>query len=158
MDLTPETDAENDYQKFWRIDDESPFSTVYEKFAGGIKSLKFDPNVEIAGDKTVVAGPDGSVNLPKGKFTLSMKVWAASNRPLRKIHVMLKSPNQEIGTFDLSGLQSGKWVTLTQSFDSEHGSNEDDRMEISVQKADMSPNADAGPVFIDEISIRAANR
>ena len=86
-----------------------------------------------------------------------MKVWAESNSPLRKIHVTLKSPNQEIGTFDLSELQSGKWVTLTQNFDREHGSNGDDCMEISVQKADTSQNEDAGPVYIDEIAIRAAN-
>lgn len=152
LKLTPETDTENDYQKFWKIDEASSahLALVGDRFASGIKSLQFDPSNEMKTDEVVIAGPEGSVRLPAGNFELSMKVWADPKSTLKNIVVSVA--NQDL-SFDISNIDKGTWITLTQDLPPNSSPDSTGNMKIKISKKDALGGD--GVVYIDDIAIKA---
>ena len=97
----------------------------------------------------VAAGPAGSVKLPAGDFTLSMKVWIGQESNLETLQVVLDSPELEAGPIELVELKK-KWGTVSQTFSRDQPSGDVDRMRIKFTKPEsVSDRA----VYFDDICI-----
>lgn len=152
LTLVPENSENNDYQKFWVIDDASleHFSVVrHEKFAAGTRSLKFESAGELSVDVAKVESPEGTLALPAGDLVFTAKVWIDPKSEISKLNVTLLEPEVRFSV-DLSGCEKGKWVAVKGSFNRSAVSGAKDRMQIAVGK---DATAAGGLFYVDEITI-----
>ncbi len=157
LKMVPEDSKANDYQKFWLFDEPSAkyLSIVHGDYASGVNSLKFSgfgKNESLAADKVVATTPDGAVNIPKGDFILSMKVWLDQGRIPTKLHVTLQNPKLEIEFKDLDKLARRQWVTLETKISRKEASAANDGMVLEIRKEDL-PKTKASKILIDDITI-----
>ena len=153
FDLVPESSEFNEYQKFWLIGEHAQncFSINKEQAAKGLKSLKFDPS-ELTANVSIVT-PAGAVDIPAGKYELSLQVKLEEDCSLRFLNVSLADPEIILESFDLSKVKKGTWVTLTKTFTRKAASGGGDRMRFRVKKDDVKEGK--GALYIDDISIAA---
>lgn len=154
LNLVPESSRENDYQKFWKIDlqDAQYLSIVRDEHASaGQKSLRFLHEDEHQNVTVSAVSPEGSIRLPAGEFTLSMKVWIKLHSNVKSIRVKLEEPNLELPPFDVSEIAQGEWVTLTKSFSREAPSGAGDRMKVSIDDGDSTETVSL--LYLDDITI-----
>ncbi len=140
-------------QMDWWIAEDSRknFSVVDEKSASGRKSLKFTHSGSLANKVTAYA-PFGSMSMDSGDYDFSMKVWLEPGSSIKKVRVIFQDPWLELKPFDLTGIEEGKWVTLTQPFSRTSASGAEDRPRIVIQQDDLSGKSST--LYIDELSIK----
>ncbi len=140
-------------EQFWYIGEESKpfFSISEEKPAVGRKCMKFSHRGKLKLDQVAAMAPYGTVDLPAGEYTLSMKLWLDPAGTVKKIHPILEAPWLQIAPLDLSGIPRGEWVTMTQAFTRAAASSEKDRLRLVVHQEDV-PGGES-VLLIDEISI-----
>ncbi|CAA6679659.1 Unannotated [Lentimonas sp. CC4] len=155
LTLVPESSEPNEYQQFWQFGEHEMglFSITKEQHAEGqgIKSLRFVPKGMLANVSIVT--PARAVDIPSGEFTFSMQVMLEADCAVDQLNISLSDPEVFLEPFDLSKLEKGQWVTLTQTFKRDLASGERDRMRIRMNKDTVG--AGEGALFIDAISIEA---
>ena len=156
LKMVPESSVPNAYQKFWMIDSLSTkyFSIVEGDYASGVNSLKFagfGKNEKLETEQVVAISPEGTLDIPAGDHTLSIKIWLDQGRAVKKLYLSFENPKQEI-SIDLTGLERRQWVTIEQKFTKEKTSNGNDQLKIVVRKEDV-PEIKASRFFIDDITI-----
>jgi len=131
---------------YWRMKD--------EKAAVGDFSLRFKHSGSFSGNYSVYS-PYGSVNLPGGNNEISFKVWIDSNTAVNKVDFILNKPWTKI-TVDLSNVEKGKWVEVSQSFSRNTASDlnlqDGDRLQITLSANEIT-GSDA-LLYIDDISFK----
>lgn len=155
LDLVPESSEPNEYQKFWEMGEHAAphFAIVKEKAAKGLKSLKFSPEGVMA--NVAIVTPAQAVDIPAGKYRLSMQVWVTEDCDVSAMQVSLADPELLLEPFDLSELERGKWVTIAQNIEREKSSGKFDRLRLRFLKSDIADGA--GALYIDDISIEESN-
>ena len=158
LDMVPEDSDANDYQKFWLFSEDSErYLKITEgHYASGVEALQFfgyGKNDSLNVEKVVSKTPDGSLNLPAGDYTLSMKVWLDQGRIADKIHVILQNPKLELSFNNLKELPRKQWVTLETKVSRNEASADNDGMVIEIRKEDL-PKTKAAKLFIDDIAIK----
>ena len=146
----------NDYQKFLTIDNLSAkyFSIVEGDYASGVNSLKFSgfgKNEKLETQKVVALSPEGAVDIPKGEYLLSVKVWLDQGRAVKKLYLSLEKPKVVI-PIDLTGLERRKWIAIEKKFSKETASSATDRFKIEVRKEDVAEKR-ASKFYLDDIAI-----
>lgn len=137
-------------QDWWIDGDSSPHLSIAEdRAAAGAKALKFASDQPLR-SKAVAFAPYGSLSLDAGEQTLSMKVWLEPDSSIKKLGVILEQPWLQLKPFDLTGVATGEWVTISQTFSRPQSSGEKDRVRIVLEPQDVpgSPST----LYIDELS------
>lgn len=158
LKMVPEDSNANDYQKFWLIDEvSSKYLTIVEgDYATGVNSLQFSgygKNESLEAKKVSVLTPEGAINIPKGNYTMSMKVWLDQGRVADKIHVAFQNPEMEIEFSDLKKLPRRQWVIVEKNIEKIQDSHKEDQLLIEIRKKDL-PKTKAARLFIDDIAIK----
>ncbi len=113
------------------------------------RSLKFSHNGPLT-QNAVAFAPFGSVKLNSGDFTLSTKVWLEASSTLTSFQVILENPYQ-ILNFDITNIETGKWVELSRNFTRNINSENNDRLRIRITPNDATSGSST--LYIDDISI-----
>ena len=128
-------DSDQQSQKFWYIGKESEnnFAVSGEKFATGRKSLKFTHDGNLTEESVSAMAPNGSVMIPAGTYTLSMKLWMEPGSMVTKLHPILDAPWLQITPIDLTKVSKGEWVEVSQTFSRAEDSGQPDRLRFTIQ-------------------------
>ncbi|MCX2784082.1 family 16 glycosylhydrolase [Microbulbifer thermotolerans] len=148
LNLVPENSENNKYQKFWLIDEQSAQSLQRvrnERFAKGTWSLKYTGGKNT---KATAIAPENSVNLLKGNYRLSAKIWVEPYSTADKVSISLNSTDTPIAEFDLQSLARGEWIKVYKEFDYPQ-SLSGDFMKISITDQENG----SGVLYIDDIAI-----
>lgn len=161
LDMVPEDSTPNDYQKFWLFEEGSEkYLSIHEgHYNSGVESLKFSgygKNDSLRVEKAVVKTPEGSLNIPAGNYTLSMKVWLDQGRITDKIYVILQNPKLELEFNGLKSKPRCQWITVEAKVSRTKASSKNDGMHIEIRKEDL-PATKAAKLFIDDIAITKEN-
>ncbi|MDF7825381.1 family 16 glycosylhydrolase [Pontiellaceae bacterium B12227] len=153
LKLLPESSEVNEYQKFWEIGEHSLwcFSITKEQSAKGIKSLKFDPERMLANMSIVT--PLGAIDIPKGTFELSFQIFMEEGCSIEALNLSLADPEIILDDFDLTGVERGKWVTLSRTFKRANASGHEDRLRIRLDKKKVKEGSSS--LYMDDIQISA---
>lgn len=150
--LLPEDSDNNDYQQFWRMNEEGvkKLKIVENRWHSGVNSLKYITH----GDKTDLraTSPKGSIDLPAGEYELSFKIYLNHGHQPEIMSLDLKSPNVALA-FELKSLEREKWVTVKKRFTKTAASNSDDHMEIAIDAASIPSGST--DFYLDDIAIEA---
>ncbi|WP_136481990.1 T9SS type A sorting domain-containing protein [Cognatitamlana onchidii] len=115
----------------WRIKNEKP--------ASGDFSMRFQRSSPFSGNYTTFT-PYGSLSLPAGNNELKFKIWIDPSTTVNALKIILENP-WEFLNFDLTGVQKGEWVELSQSFSRTSPSNTSltngDRMRVQLNSSDI---------------------
>ncbi|WP_239692709.1 family 16 glycosylhydrolase [Microbulbifer mangrovi] len=148
LDLVPENSENNNYQKFWAIDDESAKSLQRvrnEQFAKGTWSLKYTGG---NGVKAKAVAPEGSLRVPAGEYEFSAQVWLAPEATAEQIAFTLNGEETAIAQFDLADVARGEWVKVSQLFDYANAS-VSDFIQIAVNDTENGK----GVLYVDDIAV-----
>ncbi|TMM53416.1 glycosyl hydrolase family protein [Maribacter algarum] len=161
LKMVPESSVPNDYQKFWEIDSlSSKYFRINEgDYYSGVNSLEFSgfgKNEKLETEKVVALSPKSAVNIPEGEYNLSLKVWLAQGRAVRKLYLSFENPKQEI-PIDLTGLERRKWISIDKKISKTAASKIDDQFKIEVRKEDV-PEIKAAKFYLDDIVITPINK
>lgn len=133
----------------WRLKDEKP--------ASGDFSLRFKHSGSFSGTYSIFA-PYGSSDLPAGDNSITFKIWIDNNTDIDQVSFILNNPRVVIPV-NLSGVEKGKWVEITEQFTRNAPSNISldggDRMQISLLADDI--NSSDALLYIDDIEIERSN-
>ena len=126
-----------------------------DKAATGDLSLRFKSNVALSGNYSMFT-PYGAINIPAGANELKMKVWIDPSTTVSKLRVLLSNPAVTI-TFDISGVEKGKWVEVSQTFSKNSASNlsltnSGDRITVQLQAADVTGSNVL--LYVDDLSFK----
>ncbi|MFC7290560.1 family 16 glycosylhydrolase [Hirschia litorea] len=153
LDLLPEDATDNEYQKFWVIDEaaKNNFRITKNRWYNGVNSLKYvsrsgQPDLEI---KT----PEGGIQLAPGEYELSFKILLKNGIQPKKLRVSLTSPEVVIEPFQLEPQTRGKWITLKQRFTKDSASHENDQLKLEILSDDVLNGGT--DFFLDDIRIEA---
>lgn len=139
-------------QNWWIPPDSNKnFSIVGENAASGNKSLKFHSPGRIS-SKVVAFAPNGCYELKPGQHELTLKVWLEPGSRINSLRVVLEDPWYELKPFDLTGIESGKWVTLSQKFQRAGASGPKDRPRIFLEPEDVSGQRSV--MYLDDLAIK----
>lgn len=161
LDMVPEDSEPNEYQKFWIFDEgSSKYLKITEgHYASGVESLQFfgyGKNDSLNVEKVVAKTPEGSLNIPAGKYTLSAKVWLDQGRIPDTIHMALMNPKVELEFTGLKEMPRLEWITVKTEFSRNTASAENDGVIIEIRKEDL-PETKAAKLYIDDITIKKVN-
>lgn len=139
-------------EDWWIAEDSRPYFQISnEKPLTGRQSLKFSHPSRLD-ERAVAFAPNGCLNIPAGEHLLSVNVWLEPNCSTKRINVILDDPWYELKPFDLTGIATGEWITLSQTFQRQAASGTKDRPRVIVTAEDAG---NVGSVlFIDDLSIR----
>ncbi|MGA9637472.1 T9SS type A sorting domain-containing protein [Flavobacterium sp.] len=128
-----------------------------DKAASGDMSLRFKNTGTLSGNYTMYT-PYGAINLPTGNNTIKMKVWIDPTTTVSKIRVILNNP-YKIVDLNISGVEKGKWVEVSQTFSRTSASNlsltDGDRIAIQLQAADVTGSNVL--LYVDDVSFQFDN-
>ena len=141
--------------KDWYIDNEATdyLSISSEKPYRWSNSLKFTHNGTLA-NNAVIFSPLKSVVLDASNYVVSFKVWLAPSSSINNVQVVLDNPSN-IMNFDVSGIETGKWVTLSKEFTTNIASGNNARLRIRIRPTDA--NNGTSTMYIDDIFINSIN-
>lgn len=148
----PERDRR--YSKYWALDTtESAVFGIYDgMFTGGRKSLRFEQSGGLNIGEMKAGSPEGSINLPSGKYILSMNLWLETGSNIDQISPLLADPLTEISPVDLSTIPTGEWVTVKREFSRKEASGSGDHLDLTI-----GPGEGSGTLYIDDIMITIAH-
>ena len=158
LEEVPLPERMNKYAKYWQIDSSSSsnFSIVDNKFASGRKSLKFTHSGILSDNEVVALAPESAINISAGEFTLSMQVWLEPGSTIVSINPILEDPLFKVTPIDLTKVDRGLWVTVTQDFSRKDASKAGDCLRLVVYKDDVPGGKST--LYIDDIAIIEADK
>ena len=159
LKLVPENSENNDYQKFWDIDEaSSQFAAITtEQRITGLRSLKLDVAKTDADKLIKVSAPQEAVRLDKGDYTFSMRLWVDTSNSLKEFDVALDSATDfgfNIKPINLSHIDhahKAQWITVSQDISLTTAVPSDAQFTITVDP-DKIEKASA-LFYIDDISV-----
>ena len=156
--LVPENSENNDYQKFWIIDEASSkfLNIAYGDYHKGVNSLEFTgygKTETLEDDKVVALGPEGSLKLDAGNYTISAKVWLDQGVIPKNLYMVLQNPKLEVTFSDLRELPRREWITIEANISRAEASAVNDALALEVRKKDL-PKIRAAKILIDDIEIK----
>ena len=151
LNLVPENSDNNDYQKFWRIEESASGNLAvvrHEEFSSGTRSLRYS-----GGGAATAVSPEASVSLPAGDFVFSARILVEEGAAAESLRIELQqSSSLDIG-IDLSSLPTGEWTTVSHAFPRSDNDSATDVMAIHFS---ASGAGDAGrAVFVDDIRVES---
>ena len=153
LNLVPENSENNDYQKFWLIDEASKEHLAvvrHEMFSSGTRSLKYSG----AGAATALS-PEASVSLPAGDLVFSAQVFVENDAAADSVRFNLQASTSLDVSFDVADLPTGEWARVSHSFSR---SNQDAATDVMAIHFTPSDESDAGAsVYIDDIRVESAD-
>lgn len=155
LDLVPESSEENGYQQFWRINFRAAEHWAIvedDEFHTGIKALEFRHDGQLPTARAFISGPEGSVDLPPGQFTLTLMVKPEVGASVELLNVWLDQPHLELPPIDMTTLEPGVWNRVSVDFERSNASGNADLMKLSVHRDHVAIGG-AGSIFVDDISI-----
>ena len=129
------------------------FSISTDKAYRWTKGLKFTHTGALPNDVTAFA-PFKSTNIPAGNYTYAMKVFIETGSDISSVEVIFQDPWTPL-TFDLTGVEKGKWVTISKDFVRNAASGVQDRPRIVVRQAGVTSGT--GTMYIDDVSVNVNN-
>ena len=159
LDLVPESSEENDYQKFWRINLRSSqhWSIIEDtEFVTGKKALSFRHDGQLPTARSFISGPEGSIDLAAGSYTLTVKILPEAGVDVRELNIWLDDPHVELPAIDLTKLTAGEWNSVSVEFDRPQDSGDNDLMKLSVHRDNVGATG-SGRILFDDISITTRN-
>ncbi|MDW5288056.1 T9SS type A sorting domain-containing protein [Formosa sp. PL04] len=126
-------------------------SVSEDKAARWYNSLKFNHSGPLP-NNVVAFAPFKSVQLETGSFTYSMQIWLEAGADIKTFQVIFEDP-WTVLNFDVSGVETGKWVTISQDFKRSIPSGEKDRIRILIKPADVAEGTTT--LYFDEIYVNA---
>lgn len=153
LEMKPEDVEDNDYQKFWVIDETSArhFRIVENRWATGVNCLKYVSLKDKVDIKATT--PEGAIDLPTGEYELSFSIFLNHGGQPEKLYVKLKSPEVVIKPFELTNAERGSWITMAARFTKDSPSSEQDQLELSILGEEIPKGA--VDFYLDDISITA---
>ena len=138
-------------EKDWYINNEAIdyLSITDEKSYRWANALKFEHTGALS-NNAVIFSPFKSIDLDVGLHTLSYKIWLDPNSAINNLQVVLDNPSQ-ILNFDLTSVETGKWVTLSQDFTTTVVSGDNARLRIRIRPTDVVSGSST--LYIDDIVI-----
>ncbi|OEK08655.1 hypothetical protein A8C32_04185 [Flavivirga aquatica] len=133
----------------WRMEDEKPNT--------GDFSLRYKQTAAITVNQTMFS-PPGSLDIPAGANKINMNVWIDPGTTVNTLTVLLERPFRRIDV-DLTGVEKGKWVSVSTSFSRSAASDTNisngDRIRLQVRPANVvGTNA---LFYVDDISFDNTN-
>ncbi|WP_083634359.1 PKD domain-containing protein [Saccharicrinis aurantiacus] len=141
----------------WWAANSTPWRMKTDQVAGGDLSLRWKQTAAISSNQTIWS-PYGSLDLPSGANTLTFKIWKDASANVNEISFILNKPWAKID-FDISGIETGKWVSLSKTF-SRNGASDPsitngDRIGIQVVSANVSGSNNL--FYIDNLEFENQN-
>lgn len=125
-----------------------------EKVAEGDFSARFKATAPFSGTY-VFYSPYAAINLPAGSNEISCKVWIDPNTTIDKMDITLSNP-KVVNTFTLTGVEKGKWVTLTKTFTRSAASSQSltagDRLQVTLTGTDIKSTE--ALMYVDDITFK----
>jgi hypothetical protein len=152
-------DFENEDPDGWWINPaSSPYVAISnEQAANGISSLKFnfsdystltDGSTSIAAESAVAAG--AKVDLTAGTYSMKVRVYVENNAP-SLLKTIFKADWVQVD-WDLSGIETGKWVELMQTVTLPNDV-VDDGLLVQIFKSTFTGMAGSGAFYVDDIEV-----
>lgn len=153
LNLVPESSENNDYQRFWMIDESSSETLAilrHEQFSSGTRSLKYS-----GGAAASALSPEASVSLPAGDLVFSAQVFVEEGAAARSVRFKLQqSPSLDV-SIDLNELPRGEWAEVSHRFSRSDKDAARDEMAIHFSG---SGELDAGTsIYIDDIRVESGD-
>ena len=151
LNLVPENSENNDYQKFWIIEDSASenLSVVrHEKFSSGTRSLRYSGAAAAS-----AVSPGASVSLPAGDFAFSARILVEDGAAADSVRFALGQSSSLDFSIDLSELPTGEWATVSHAFTRTDNDAASDEMTIRFS-ASAAPDAGKS-VYIDDIRVES---
>ncbi len=153
LTLVPENSENNDYQKFWRIDQtlsEHLAVVRHETFSSGTRSLKYS-----GGGAASAVSPEASIALPAGDFVFSARILVENGAAADSVRFELQGSSSLDVSFDLSEFPAGEWVTVSHSFARSDNHAAADEMAIHFS-ASGAPEVGRS-VYVDDIRVESVD-
>ena len=151
LNLVPENSEDNEYQKFWIIEDTSAKNLAvvrHEAFSSGTRSLSYSGAAAAS-----AVSPAASVSLPAGDFVFSARILVEDGAAPDSVRFELQDSSSLDAGFDLTELPTGEWATVSHAFSRSDSEPATDRMAIHFPASDAS---DAGrSVYVDDIRVES---
>ena len=114
-------------------------------------ALKFQHNGSLPNNVLAFA-PFKSIDLAAGNYTMSFKVWLEPNFDINNLQIVLDDPNSTLD-FDLTGVETGKWIILSQDFSTNVTSGTSARLRVRIRPSDVGNGSST--LYLDDIYINA---
>lgn len=120
-----------------------------EKSFRWANALKFTHNGAL-NNNAVIFAPNKSIALNTGDHTLSFKLWLEPGYVINNLQVILDDPYKIIDV-DLTGLETGKWITLSQAFNTNSISGDSARLRVRITPSDVGSGSTT--LYLDDINV-----
>lgn len=120
-----------------------------DKASAGTKALKFEQSGTLSGVATAFA-PKQSTNIEAGEYKFSCNIWLEANSAIKTLRIVHEDPWVNLD-FDMSSIETGKWVTLSKNFIREATSGPNDRIRVQVRPEFTDDGATT--LYIDELKL-----
>ena len=117
-------------------------------------ALKFSHSGALE-NNALAFSPFGSLSLEDEDLELSLKVWIEPGSVINNFQVILENPFIVLD-FDVSGLETGKWLTVSQMVSRNNSSESNDRLRIRIRPIDIG--AGSSIMYIDDITINSTSQ
>lgn len=125
-----------------------------ESLLAGKRSLKLVRNGKLPEDKLIAFAPLGSINVPKGNYYLSVRIFVPEEAGSSVVQFIVDDPYYQSPEIDLGKFPRDQWVNLPIPIKRGSKSGPRDRLRIVL----INKGADVGGTYyFDEISLKAAN-
>ena len=151
LNLVPENSENNDYQKFWLIEDTSSENLAvvrHETFSSGTRSLRYSGAAAAS-----AVSPVASVSLPAGDFVFSARILVEDGAVARGLRFELQESSSLDFSIDLTELPTGEWATVSHAFSRSDNDAATDEMAIHFS-ASGAPDT-GNSVYVDDIRVES---
>ncbi len=149
LKMVPEDTRNNRYQRFWQFDEtnSNQFAITADIKSSGQKSLRINSS-EFSGNSSL-RGPKGSLALPEGNFTLTLRVMKDAGSTIDSIEISTTRPKQILGKINIAEIDSDQWQTVSIDFKQTSESETIDSLVLTQ----TSSKEGGGSVYVDDIKI-----
>ena len=143
----------SDLRQHWNMGDSAKghFSIAENRYFKGYRSLRFRADAGLKQPVALIAGPEGSVQIPSGRHELSVRIWIEPGSDLSSLRLGFEDDKSLLQPIDLTKLQRGRWVSIKQRFNRPTASSAKDRMWIAVLKEHLGNSP--SEFYIDDVRI-----
>ena len=153
LDLVPENSENNDYQKFWMIEDSSSEHLAvvrHETFSSGTRSLRYSGTAPAS-----AVSPEASVALPAGDLVFSARIFVEAGAAADRVLFELQDSSSLAVSVDLTELPPGEWATVRHTFARSDNDAATDEMVIHFS-ASGAPDIERS-VYVDDIRVESVD-
>ena len=149
LNLVPENSENNDYQKFWIIDETSSENIAVVRhgtFSSGTRSLRYSGAAAAS-----AVSPEASVSLPAGDLVFSARIFVEAGAAADSVRFELRESSSLDVSIDLTGLPTGEWATVRHAFSRSDNDAATDGMAIHFSPSGAPDGGTS--VYIDDIRV-----